>query len=170
MSSGDRGQTQAAFLPLPSVRPAPPEPSAQGALWAYTHGTDRREGGCQRARHTKRYPGTYRDSQTLLTTPGPAQRPPQGQRAARAARESPRAREGRGGRLHPPGNGAVRPFASPLPPFSPRPVQDGGERRRCWRWWARAALRVVRPYRRPEAGSGGEGAPLWSGPSAGVEE
>lgn len=108
--------------------------------------------------------------QTLLTTPGPAQRPPQGQRAARAARESPRAREGRGSRLHPPGNGAVRPFASPLPPLSPRPVQDGGERRRCWRWWARAALRVVRPYERPEAGSGGEGAPLWSGPSAGVEE
>lgn len=27
MSSGDRGQTQAAFLPLPSVRPAPPRPS-----------------------------------------------------------------------------------------------------------------------------------------------
>lgn len=98
------------FFPFPP--PAPPEPSSQGALCAYTHGTDPRQGGCRRATHTKRYPGTYRDSQTPLTAPGPAQRPPQGQRAARTTRESPRARGTEGSRLHPPGNGAVR---SPLP-------------------------------------------------------
>lgn len=104
------GRHKPCSFPFPS--PASPEPSSQDALCTYTHSTDPREGSCQSATHTKRYPGTYRDSQILLTAPGPAQRPPQGQRAARAARESPRARGSEESRLPPSGNGAVR---SPLP-------------------------------------------------------
>lgn len=72
---------------------------------------------------------------------GPAQRPHQGQRAARAGRESPPAARGAGGASftpHRPGGGAAR-SPSTFPPPSPRPSQDGGRRRRGGRRrWGRA--------------------------------
>lgn len=104
-------------------------------------------------------PSRYRSS----LPPGPAQRPHQGQRAARVGRESPPAAQGEGEEgPHPrrPRGGAVR-YPSTFPPPPPRLPQDGGGCLTGQRWPVRAPVGLreagARAARETGSGSGSGG-------------